>query len=103
MGCQDSDRATFCQAGFRHRCSGCVVPTGAFHDISLLPGEAEASLDEWEAGFLDAQEHFFDRREAARVLGHRGRLEAVSYFHDEPEPTLEAGHAESWCVSLSAA
>jgi hypothetical protein len=39
---------------------------------------------------------FMDRREAAEAVGHVGRLESRSYFAGEREPTLEAGHAESY-------
>jgi hypothetical protein len=37
-----------------------------------------------------------DRREAAAAVGHVGRLESRSYFAGDREPTLEAGHAESF-------
>ena len=86
----------FRQAAFRSCATGAVIATGACHDVSLLPGSFDADLDEWQAGFIDVVGRFMDRREAALVLGHDGRLEARAYFGGDPEPTLEAGHAESW-------
>jgi hypothetical protein len=83
-------------AAFRQRVTGRVVSTGPFHDVARLPGGLEADLDDWIAGFLDATGRFLDRAEAAAAIGLRGRLECVSYLAGDPEPTLEAGHAESW-------
>ncbi len=83
------------QASFRHLVSGLVVNTGCFHDISCLPGD-EPELDAWEAGFTDADGRFYDREEAARLVGVCGRLESESYFACEENPTLEAGRLESW-------
>src|SRR6185369_10343064 len=68
------------QASFRHRSSGAVVRSGAFHDVGCLPGGEDADLDQWEAGFTDREGRFYDREEAARLVGVRGRLEAESYF-----------------------
>ena len=87
---------TFQQAAFRSCCTGAVICTGAFHDITLLPGGLEADLEEWQAGFTDATGRFMDRREAAEAVGHQGRLESRAYFGGDPTPTLEAGHSESW-------
>jgi hypothetical protein len=84
------------QAAFRHVVSGSVVNTGCFHDITCLPGGDCVDLDQWEAGFTDSEGHFYDRREAARLVGCCGRLESESYFAGEPNPTLEAGHFEAW-------
>lgn len=83
------------QASFRHRATGRIVDTGPFHDITLLPG-GEAELDAWEAGFTDGFGRFYDRCEAARLVGLAGRLESESYFAGEAQPTLEAGHLEAW-------
>lgn len=49
-----------------------------------------------KAGFTDATGRFMDRREAATAVGHVGRLESRSYFAGDREPTLEAGHGESF-------
>ena len=84
------------QAAFRSCATGVVVVTGPCHDITCLPGGLDADLDEWQAGFTDANGRFLDRREAAREAGHSGRLEARAYFAGDPNPTLEAGRAESW-------
>jgi len=73
-----------------------VISTGPCHDFSLLPGGVDADLYDWQAGFVYVVGRFMDRREAAEALGHAGRLEARAYFAGDPEPTLEAGHAESW-------
>ncbi len=86
----------FRQAAFRSCTTGAVIATGPCHDVTLLPGGVDADLDEWQAGFIDVVGRFMDRREAAEALGHAGRLEAHAYFTADPEPTLEAGHAESW-------
>jgi hypothetical protein len=91
-----SEKTTFRQAAFRSCATGAVVVTGSFHDITLLPGGLEADLDDWQAGFTDASGRFMDRREAAALAGHEGRLESRAYFAGDPRPTLEAGHAESW-------
>jgi hypothetical protein len=53
-------------------------------------------LDQWEAGFTGDDGRFYDRREAARLVGVHGRLESESYFAGEATPTLEAGHLEAW-------
>jgi hypothetical protein len=90
------EQSTMKQAAFRSRVTGAVVTTGGFHDITLLPGGFDADLDEWEAGFTDAAGAFLNRREAAATAGHAGRLEARAYFAGSAEPTLEAGHRESW-------
>ncbi len=87
---------TFRQAAFRSRATGTVVVTGPCHDITRLPGGLDANLDEWKAGFTDASARFMDRREAAVAAGYAGQLEARAYFAGDPEPTLEAGHTESW-------
>lgn len=87
---------TIAQAAFRSWRTRAVVCTGPFHDVTLLPGGLDADLREWQAGFVDAGGRFMDRREAAAAAGHAGRLESRSYFAGEPEPTLEAGHAESF-------
>jgi hypothetical protein len=84
------------QAAFRSRKTGAVVVTGPCHDIIRLPGGLDADLDEWQAGFTDAGGRFMDRGEAAAAAGLPGRLEARAYFAGDPEPTLEAGHGESW-------
>jgi hypothetical protein len=86
----------FRQAAFRSCATGAVIATGPCHDVSLLPGGVDADLDEWQAGFVDGIGRFLDRREAAEAVGHAGRLEARAYFAGDPEPTLEAGHPESW-------
>ena len=89
--------ATFCrQASFRHRDSGAVVETGAFHDILRLPGGEDADLEAWEAGFSGRDDRFYTRKEAARAVGLQGRLESRAYFAGEPDPVLEAGRLESW-------
>src|SRR5512142_1547003 len=90
------ERVSFTQAAFRSRATGAVVVTGPCHDIDRLPGGLDADLDEWQAGFTDTSGRFLDRREAAAAAGHAGRLEARAYFAGDPDPTLEAGHAESW-------
>ena len=84
------------QASFRHLRTGRVIETGAFHDILRLPGGLECDLDAWEAGFTDGRGRFYTREEAARALGLAGRLESESYFAGAANPTLEAGHVESW-------
>ncbi len=84
------------QASFRHLASGAIVNTGCFHDICCLPGGEDADLDAWEAGFTDCEGRFYNRQEAARLVGLRGRLESESYFAGEANPTLEAGHLEAW-------
>jgi len=90
------EKVAFRQAAFRSGATGAVVVTGPCHDITCLPGGLEADLDEWQAGFTDASGRFMDRREAAAAAGHAGRLEARAYFAGDPNPTIEAGHAESW-------
>ncbi|BDG06074.1 hypothetical protein [Anaeromyxobacter oryzae] len=92
----------FRQAAFRSRTTGAVIGTGPCHDITLLPGGAEADLDEWQAGFVDGSGRFLDRREAAEALGHAGRLESRAYFAGDAHPTLEAGHVESWRAQRAA-
>ncbi len=84
------------QASFRNLSSGQIVNTGRCHDIGCLPGGDDANLDEWEAGFTDREGRFYDREQAARLVGGRGRLESESYFAGEEDPTLEAGHLEAW-------
>jgi hypothetical protein len=84
------------QASFRHRSSGAVVSTGPFHDIGCLPGGEDVDLDQWEAGFTDCEGRFYDRAEAARLVGVCGRLESESYFAGTANPTLEAGRLEAW-------
>jgi hypothetical protein len=93
---QAIERVSFRQAAFRSFATGAVVVTGACHDIACLPGGLDADLDEWQAGFTDASGRFMDRREAAAAAGHSGRLEARAYFAGDTDPTLEAGHQESW-------
>lgn len=83
------------QASFRHLASGAIVNTGCFHDITCLGGD-DVDLDAWEAGFTDSDGRFYNREEAARAVGLRGRLESESYFAGEADPTLEAGHREAW-------
>lgn len=85
-------------ASFRHRTTGLVVDTGAFHDIFRLPGGEAADLAEWEDGFTGSDGRFYTREEAARAVGLEGHLEARAYFADEPEPVPEAGRLESWLV-----
>jgi hypothetical protein len=87
---------TITQAAFRSSRTRAVICTGRFHDIMLLPGGLDADLDEWQAGFIDTTGQFMDRREAATAVGHAGRLESRSFFAGHREPTLEAGHAESF-------
>ena len=41
-------------AAFRHQCSGQVVETGRFHDVSCLPAGEEAELGEWDAAAAGA-------------------------------------------------
>jgi hypothetical protein len=84
------------QAAFRSARTCAVICTGPFHDITLLPGGLDGDLSEWQAGFVDGTGAFMDRREAAAAVGRAGRLEARSYFAGDPEPTLEAGHPESF-------
>src|SRR5512134_2757466 len=91
-----SHENVFRQAAFRSCTTGAVIATGPCHDVNLLPGGVDADLDDWQAGFVDVVGRFMDRREAAEALGHAGQLEARAYFAGDPEPTLEAGHAESW-------
>jgi hypothetical protein len=87
---------TIAQAAFCSCRTRAVICTGRFHDITLLPGGPDADLDEWQAGFIDTIGRFMDRREAAAAIGHAGRLESRSYFAGDREPTVEAGHAESF-------
>ena len=84
------------QASFRHLSTGDIVNTGCCHDIGCLPGGEDANLDEWEAGFTDGDGRFYNRQEAAWLVGIRGHLESESYFAREANPTLEAGHLEAW-------
>ncbi len=83
-------------AAFRSCITGAVIPTGACHDITCLPGGLEADLEEWQAGFTDANGRFLDRAQAAAATGLTGRLEARALFAGAPAPTLEAGRRESW-------
>ena len=83
-------------AAFRSVETGEVVETGPFHDILRLPGAIDADLDAWEAGFVDARGRFLDRRQAAATVGVQGSLESRSFFRGDADPTLEAGHLESW-------
>jgi hypothetical protein len=87
---------TITQTAFRSCRTRAVICTGRFHDITLLPGGLKADLGEWQAGFIDTTGRFMDRSEAAAAIGHAGRLESRSYFGGDREPTLEAGHAESF-------
>jgi hypothetical protein len=66
MATQTQHAATPRKASFRHRASGAIVNTGCFHDITCLPGGEDVDLDQWEAGFTDDDDRFYDRREAAR-------------------------------------
>ena len=84
------------QASFRERCSGSVIDTGCFHDITRLPGGFDVDLDAWEAGFTDCDGRFYTRAEAAALVGVVGRLESESYFSRASNPTLEGGHLEAW-------
>ncbi len=83
-------------AAFRCSVTGRVVETGSWHDILRLPNGLDTDLDLWTAGFTDSSGRFLDRAQAAEAVGARGRLEARSFFAGEPDPTLEAGHVESW-------
>ena len=94
MAAQTQRARTPRQASFRHVATGAVVNTGAFHDITCLGDEVD--LEAWEAGFTDGEGRFYNREEAARAVGLRGRLESESYFAGEADPTLEAGHLEAW-------
>ncbi len=91
-----SRQVTISQAAFRSTRTRAVIGTGRFHDITLLPGGLNADLDEWQAGFVDTTGRFMDRCEAAAATGHAGRLESRSYFAGDRDPTLEAGHVESF-------
>jgi hypothetical protein len=102
MGTQAIGRVGGWQAAFRSCATAAVIVTGSCHDILLLPGGIDADLDEWQAGFVDAGGRFMDRREAARVAGYGGRLEARAFFAGHAAPTLEAGHLESWWGSRAA-
>ena len=84
------------QASFRHCASGAVVNTGCFHDISCLPGGEDVDLEQWEAGFTDCEGRFYNRQEAARLVGLSGQLESESYFAGAANPTLDAGYLEAW-------
>jgi len=84
------------QASFRHFASGMIVNTGCFHDISCLAGGEDVDLEQWEAGFTDREGRFYNRQEAARLVGLCGRLESESYFAGVANPTLEAGYLEAW-------
>lgn len=90
-------------AAFRCVTTGEVIETGPFHDLLRLPGAFDADLEAWEAGFVDARGRFLNRADAAAAVGARGRLEARSFFAGEGEPTLEAGHVESWRLEARAA
>jgi hypothetical protein len=83
-------------AAFRCLATGEVIETGPFHDVLRLPGALDCDLDAWEAGFVDARGRFLDRAQAAAAVGARGRLESRSFFRGDADPTLEAGHRESW-------
>lgn len=83
-------------AAFRSCITGAVIVAGPCHDITCLPGGLDADLDEWQAGFTDTSGRFLDRAQAAAAAGLGGRLEARAYFAGAPDPTLEAGHRESW-------
>ena len=96
MATETQSAATPRQASFRHLASGAIVNTGCFHDVTRLPGGEDVDLDQWEAGFTDDDGRFYDRREAARLVGVLGRLESESFFAGEVAPTLEAGHLEAW-------
>jgi hypothetical protein len=91
-----SGNGAFTEAAFRQGSTGDVMRTGAFHDLSLLPGGEAADLDDWQAGFTDSCGRFFTRGEAAAAIGVTGSLESRSYFSGDATPTLEAGHNESW-------
>jgi hypothetical protein len=96
MGTSSRSAVTPKQASFRHVTSGFIVNTGAFHDIASLPGGEDVDLDLWEAGFTDCEGRFYNREEAARLVGLCGSLESESYFGGEANPTLEGGHLEAW-------
>jgi hypothetical protein len=96
MAQQALEAAAIRVAAFRCVSTGEVVETGPFHDILRLPGALDADLEAWEAGFVDAGGRFLDRAQAAAAVGARGRLESRSFFRGDADPTLEAGHLESW-------
>jgi hypothetical protein len=96
MASESREAVVIRMAAFRSVETGEVVQTGPFHDILRLPGAFDADLDEWEAGFVDARGRFLDRRQAAAAVGVRGNLESHSFFRGDADPTLEAGHLESW-------
>lgn len=93
---REMTRGEIRRAAFRSCITGAVIVAGPCHDMSCLPGGLEADLEEWQAGFTDASGRFLDRAQAAAAEGLTGRLEARAYFAGVPDPTLEAGHRESW-------
>jgi hypothetical protein len=56
-------------AAFRSRKTGEVIETGPVHNRYKLPGGYASDLKEWEAGFVDTNNTFYNREEAARAIG----------------------------------
>ena len=56
-------------AAFRSRKTGEVIETGPVHNRYKLPGGHASDLKEWEAGFVDTNNTFYNREEAARAIG----------------------------------
>jgi len=56
-------------AAFRSRKTGEVIETGPVHNRYKLPGGSVSDLKEWEAGFVDTNNTFYNREEAARAIG----------------------------------
>jgi 8-oxo-dGTP pyrophosphatase MutT (NUDIX family)/GNAT superfamily N-acetyltransferase len=95
----------FQQAGFRHRDTQKIYPTGPFHDILQLPGAEDSDLDQYDAGFIGNDGKFYTREEAAHLLkvkAGRGGLESKGYFQGADDPTMQ-GRAEREGLSQSVA
>jgi GNAT superfamily N-acetyltransferase len=73
---------------FRHRKTGQVVESPVFHNPDYLPEgpNSQEPYEDWEDGFVDHQDKFYNRDEAARAVGltpahdtHPGYLESQDY------------------------
>lgn len=81
----------FRSAAFRHKPSGDVVETGAYHNIDpwLLGGSVNGKYDtfpgnssDWEAGFVTQDGRFFNRVDAARHINMSPKFNRITNQED---------------------
>lgn len=75
---------------FRHKMTGQMVVTPGFHDDSQLPGGE--FTDDWEDGFVDHTNRFYDRHQAAAALGRDTSDTVDSWEVDPANPAYDASN-----------